>query len=322
MRQAAASMNVQNLTDMKQSSKEITRAWLNGLWDQYLERVVYAKQYAEMTVAQGGRVVNEHIAFRTFNAHTGEQPEGIRGIKHLLKQLGYKAAGEYKFSKKKLSAVHFEYPDETFPKIFVSQLEVQLLPNWAQAVIHDAVKDTRYLLSDKSIELLQILSKKDELPTEAADYLVSDLVQYFRRPWGVPYKEDVLKLNDVSQYGAWVLLHGNSVNHFTASINFQDVANWPDLETTCHALQNAGIPMKETIEGEKGSKLQQSATQAVKEDVEVRTPEGIEKINWTYAYYELAQRGYVEENGQRKLFSGFLGEQASHLFDMTQTRDN
>ena len=45
-------------------------------------------------------------------------------------------------------------------------------------------------------------------------------------------------------------------------------------------------------------------------------------MTWTYAYYELAERGYIEENGQKKLFNGFMGEQAMHLFDMTKTRDN
>ena len=94
------------------------------------------------------------------------------------------------------------------------------------------------------------------------------------------------------------------------------------IEDTCKGLEKAGVPMKERIEGVKGSKLQQSATQAVKEEVQVKGEDGIEKITWTYAYYELAQRNFIEENGERKLFSGFLGEQAAHLFDMTKTRDN
>ena len=119
-----------------------------------------------------------------------------------------------------------------------------------------------------------------------------------------------------------MLLHGNSVNHFTAFINFQNVKEWPDLESTFKGLKEAGIPMKETIEGTKGSRLQQTATQAVKEEVKVKGEDGIEKIIWTYAYYELAQRNYIMVNGERKLFSGFLGEQAMHLFDMTKTRDN
>lgn len=80
--------------------------------------------------------------------------------------------------------------------------------------------------------------------------------------------------------------------------------------------------MKESIEGEKGSKLQQSATLAVKEDVSVKGEFGFEKIIWTYAYFELVQRNYIEENGTSKLFSGFLREQARHLFDLTETHDN
>ena len=306
---------------MKKNAQQITKELLDRLWNRYIKRVSYANKYVELVTQKGGTVVNDHIALRTFNTHTGEQPGGIRAIKHILNCLEYKPVEKYNFSKKKLNAVHFEHPDEKFPKIFVSQLEVELLPDWAQNIINKTVKETPYILSDNSIELLQKVKEEGELPTEAAELLVADLVQYFRRPWGIPQKEDVLKINDVSQYAAWVLLHGNSVNHFTAFINHQNVAEWPDLETTCKALADAGVPMKEQIEGEKGSKLQQSATKAVKEGVEVKGEYGIEKITWTYAYYELAQRGF-EENGSKKLFSGFLGEQSAHLFDMTRTRDN
>ncbi len=307
---------------MKRKADEITRELLERLWLQYIKRVSYADKYREMVLQRGGKVVTDHIALRTFNTHTGEQPEGIRAIKHILTCLGYQLAAKYKFEKKRLNAIHFEHREDHFPKIFVSQLEVSELPDWAQKVINKTVKDTPYILSNSSIELLATLRNDGELPKEAAELLIADLTQYFRRPWKIPQKEDVIKLNDVSQYAAWVLLHGNSVNHFTAYINEQNVAEWPDLETTCRALAAAGVPMKEHIEGEKGSKLQQSATQAVKEGVEVRGEYGVEKILWTYAYYELAQRGFIEENGQKKLFRGFLGEQAIHLFDMTKTRDN
>jgi hypothetical protein len=307
---------------MKAAVKEITRELLEHLWKQYLERVSYAKTYAQLVDEKGGKVVNDHIAFRTFNTHTGEQPEGIRAIKHIIEVLEYKPVEKYIFKKKKLTAIHFEHPDELFPKIFVSQLEVDQLPVWAQNIVHKTVKDTPYLLSDEALKLLQLLKSEKVLNMEASRFLVNDLVNYFRRPWGIPFKDDILKINDVSQYAAWTLLHGNSVNHFTALINFQEVSEWPDLETTCEGLKKAGVPMKETIEGEKGSKLQQSATQAVKEAVEVKTDEGIERVNWTYAYYELARRDFVEEDGRIKLFSGFLGEQATHLFDMTRTRDN
>jgi len=307
---------------MKVTAKEITGELLNRLWINYLKRVSYAQKYVDLVIEKGGRVVNDHIALRTLNTHTGEQPEGIRAIKHILNCLEYKPAANYHFQKKKLNAIHFEHPDPMFPKIFVSQKEVAELPDWAQNIINDTVRDTSYILSDTSIELLQLLKEEGKLPQEASDYLINDLVQYFRRPWGIPDKDDVLKLNDVSQYSAWTLLHGNSVNHFTAFINFQEIEEWPDLASTCKGLEEAGVPMKANIEGKKGSKLQQSATQAVKEEVEVKGELGIEKIKWTYAYYELAERNFVVENGAKKLFSGFLGEQAAHLFDMTRTRDN
>lgn len=307
---------------MKLSANEIARTLFSKLWNQYLERVSYASVYATLVAEKGGQVINDHLAFRTFNTHTGEQPEGIRALRHILINLGYRAGSKYKFQKKKLNAIHFEHPDTTLPKIFVSQLEVDKLPLWAQKLVHITVKDTRYLLSDHSIELLNILKEKEVLPIEAAELLVKDLVNYFRRPWDIPHKDDVLKLNDVTQYGAWVLLHGNSVNHFAASINHQNVGEWPDLETTCKVLEMEGIPMKKTIEGKKGSKLRQSSTLSVKEEVKIKSENGIDRMTWTYAYFELTERGYIEENGEKKLFNGFLGEQAMHLFDMTKTRDN
>ncbi len=307
---------------MKTSRKEITRLLFDTLWGKYIERVSYAKKYSDLVIKKGGKIVFDHIAFRTLNSHTGEQPEGIRAIKHILNFLDYKPVSEYNFSKKKLKAFHFEHPDELFPKIFVSQLEVSKLPGWAQTAINKTVKNTPYLLSDRSIGLLRSLEENGDLPVEAAEYLIKDLVQYFRRPWNIPQKDDVLKINDVTQYGAWVLLHGNSVNHFAAYINYQNVKEWPDLETTCKGLANSGIPMKEEIEGERGSKLRQSATQAVKEEVKVKTDGGIEKITWTSAYLELTERNHFTENGTTKLFTGFLGAQATHLFDMTQTHDN
>jgi hypothetical protein len=307
---------------MKRTKKEIAGLLFEGLWKQYTERVPYAKIYADLVASKGGKVVIDHIAFRTFNTHCGEQPEGIRAINHIINFLEYKPVSKYSFSKKKLSAVHFEHPDEMFPKIFVSQLEVNELPEWTQKMVNSTVHNTSYLLTDKSIELLGILQENGMLPLEAAEYLVNDLVHYFRRPWNIPLKDDVLKINDVSQYGAWVLLHGNSVNHFAAFINYQDVKEWPDLETTCEALAAAGVPMMDEIEGKKESKLQQSASLAVKEEVKVKSENGFEKMIWTYAYLELAQRNYIEEKGERKLFNGFLNEQATHLFDLTETHDN
>jgi hypothetical protein len=307
---------------MKRNAADIARNFVRQLWENYLKRVPYARIYADLVEHKGGQVVIDHIAFRTLKTHTGEQPEGISDIRHIIKCFGYQAAGNYNFTKKKIDAIHFEHPDNKLPKIFVSQLRVEQLPEWAQQQIHEAVKDTPYLLSDNGIELLNRLCVEKKLTIEAADYLEDDLSNYFKRPWNPPKKETVLQVNDISQYAAWVLLHGNSVNHFAALLNEQNVKEWPDLITTSKVLDSKGVPMKETVEGDKDSILQQTATQAVKENVEVNGEDGIGEINWTYAYFELTRRGFTQIDGQQVLFNGFLENQARHLFGMTQTRDN
>jgi len=307
---------------MKRNAADIAQNIVRKLWTNYMERVPYARIYKELMEKRGGQVVIDHVAFRTLKTHTGEQPDGISDIRHIIKCFGYKAAGNYSFRKKKISAIHFEHPGKQLPRFFVSQLEVEQLPPWAQQQINDAVKDTPYLLSNNGIELLSRLCNDGQLTTEAAGLLEEEIVGYFKRPWMVPRKETVLKLNDISQYAAWVLLHGNSVNHFAASVNEQNGEAWPDLESTARLLDSKGVPMKIVNEGDKGSILQQTATLAVKEETEVLGENGPEEINWTYAYFELTQRGYTEVDGRQVLFSGFLEKQARHLFTMTQTRDN
>ena len=81
--------------------------------------------------------------------------------------------------------------------------------------------------------------------------------------------------------------------------------------------------MKDTIEGQPGSRLRQSATHAAKGRFEVTDPDGsIGDIEWTYAYYELAERGLVTTpTGETHLFQGFLGPQTPGLFEMTKTTE-
>lgn len=307
---------------MKTGLKEVTAGFIDKLWERFLLRVPYARIYNELNTQKRGKVINDHIAFRTLNTHTGEQPQGIKAISHLLELLEYKPEEKYLFPKKKLSAVYYQHPEKQFPKIFVSQLEVENLPGWAQTLINQHVCETPYLLADKSIELMNSLKVNKYLTEEAAQILVNDLVNYFQRPWKIPLKEAILKLNDISHYAAWVLLHGNSVSHFSALVNYPDTDNLFNIESTCKELTEFGIPMKSLIEGDRGSKLRQSATHAIIEEVDVVGDNGIEKILWPYAYYGLVQRGFADNGYPRLLFQGFLVNQSMHLFDLTNTLDN
>jgi hypothetical protein len=308
-------------TDMKRLKEEIAASLIRKLWEAYLDRVSYARIYSEMVRKKNGNLVIDHIGFRTLNAHTGEQPEGIWAIRHIFESLGYYPAEKYRFTKKNLMATQFESEYKGFPKIFISQLEVALLPDWIQQLFPEIVSNTSYLLSDSGIELLSKIKSDGLLTAEAAEVLENELVNYFQRPWHPPLKDTILKMNDVSHYAAWVLLHGNAPSHFASLINGQNIAAWPDIESTCQALQKAGIPMKEKIEGEKGSLLQQSATYAVKEDVTVSGENGLEEIPWTYGYLEFIQRGITNDNGQ-DYFPNFIESQERHLYKMTMTLDN
>jgi hypothetical protein len=302
------------------SQQTITQRLLDRLWTGYTERVAYARRYAELVAEKGGHVVNDHCAFRTFNCPTGEQPEGIEAIGTVLESLGYLRRDPYQFASKHLNSYHYQHPDNAdFPKFFVTQLEVEELPEATADLIREAVEETPDLLAGNPRSCLAELKVHGELRESDADELVEHLVAFFSRPWAPPKRATVEAVNEASQFAAWTLLHGNSVNHFTAYINRQEVAAWPDIEATAAGLQAAGVPMKTSIEGAPGSKLRQTSTQAVDEACPVREEDGrAGTLTWSYAYYELAERGYIEQNGERVWFEGFLGEQATNLFEMTK----
>jgi hypothetical protein len=305
---------------MSTSQQRVLDQLYEGLWKTYIGRVHYAADYCALVESKGGRVVNDHIALRTFHTHTGEQPSGVAGLSRIFLPLGYKQAGTYRFKDKHLTAWHYEHSNPLLPKVFISQLEVDQLPSADAKLITDAVKNTKDPLTAEAKTLLESVAKKDLSPQEETT-LAKALEACFIRPWGVPKRSTVEQVNKASQYAAWTLLHGNSINHFTAYINEQQVESLPDLVSTVEALRKRGVPMKNEIEGEPGSKLVQSSTQAVQESCPVIDDNGKKgHIDWSYAYYELAERNMImNEHGEKFLFTGFLGDQATNLFEMTKT---
>jgi len=294
---------------------------LSRLWAQYIKRVPYAAQYQSMVEQHGGKVQNDHIAFRTFNTNVGRQPPGVPAIARIFLALGYQQKDLYLFEDKKLTAWHYEHKtNPASPKIFISQLEVDQLSPATADKIKKSVAAAPDLVSADDLKQLELLAKGESIPQKRADDLVPSLAKFFSRPWAPPLRKAVEAVDKESQYAAWTLLHGNAVNHFTAYINEQHVKEWPDIEATVAALAAAGVPMKDEMEGERGSKLRQSSTKAAMEDCDVMEEGGGKgKMNWSYAYYELAERGNVPgPDGKPTRFHGFLGAQATNLFEMTR----
>ncbi|MFM2096981.1 MAG: hypothetical protein RIS70_4105 [Planctomycetota bacterium] len=288
------------------------------LWDRYRQRVSYVQTYEEVVHAAGASFVNDHIAFRTFGC---QQPmAGIATLSRIFEALGYQAAGCYQFPDKLLSAIHLQHPNGRFPKLFISELQVWAMDSAARETILKSVRSHRLPISE---ETLHKLHRCGDLSPADRDALLGRVVREFHDlPWNLPEKQDVTAANRFSQYAAWVLVHGYNVNHFTSLINSQGVPTLADIDKTVAALSAAGVPMKTEIEGQPGSKLRQTATEAVVINVDV-TDNGVQaSMPWTYAYFELAERGEVTDpdSGRRGRFEGFLGAQATQLFEMTRTR--
>lgn len=280
------------------------------LWQDYSARVSYARTYQQMITVAGGTVANDHIAFRslrmTADSPQGEINLGIDYLERVAKFFGYEAAGEYTFPETHLYARHYRHPQQEkfdLPKLFISELIVDELPTDIVQLTYQTIATANF--SRFTTPLLN----------------VQDFQQIFTRPWQPPLRSVVEQVNKFTQYGAWVLLHGYAVNHFTGYVNRQNTPEYPDIDSTARGLANLGVPMKAEIEGDIACGLRQTATQAVKEMVTVLDDINKEEIQipWTYAYYEIAQRYTLEvEPGNQKLFDAFLGNNAQHLFEMTR----
>jgi hypothetical protein len=291
---------------------------LQALWQRYRNRVAWVSVYERLVHDAGATFFNDHIALRTIASQV--PLAGIATLGRIFEALGYYAAGTYQFPDKFLSAVHLEHPNRNLPKIFISELQLAALPAATRETILRTVRTQRLPISD---ETLATLAQLDDHPEQLSDSLVQRVVAEFHElPWNLPEKADVLAVNQVSQYGAWVLVHGYNVNHFTSLINSQGAGALCDIERTAAALAAAGVPMKAEIEGLVGSRLRQTATEAVVIDVPV-AENGLQgSMPWSYAYFELAERGtwLNPSTGLTERFEGFLGSQATQLFDLTRVK--
>lgn len=231
-----------------------------ALLDELWERYAAHVPYAGAFVRLAqGRFKNDHVAFRSLD---------LRPIARVFEDLGWKRAGAYDFPDAHLNAIYLRKPGE--PRIFVSELRTGELSPRAREILARLPPDPPY--------------------DGTADWFAGPALQ--------PPEAELLELERESQYGAWLLLFGREVNHFTASV--PDVAEWQER------MRKAGIPMKDEIEGDPGAGLRQTATRAAPRRVRLRERER----DWPYAYLEIAER-----NGG---FDGFVAAQARQLFEMTR----
>lgn len=254
------------------------------LWVQYSAENPSVKKIHALFEKQGERIVNDHVAFRTFN----DPRVNIDVLSKAFTTRGYREAGNYRFPMKKLFAKHFE--KEGYPRVFISELLLEEFSGKLNAKVKDLIDtcDSRSLDPDGLIIAGNIFNE-----------LSHEVYQMLR---------------DESEYAAWVYAFGYRANHFTVSINH--LSKLDTIEKVNTFLKENGFRLNSSggeIKGTPGQLLEQSSTLA--DSVTIHFREGAFEI--PSCYYEFARR-YREADG--KLFSGFIAGSADKIFESTDYR--
>lgn len=262
---------------------------LDILWVDYSQKNPYIKKVYDLLIEQGEKVVNDHIAFRTFNL-----PEiNISVLSIPLINAGYEEKGSYIFEEKKLIAKHYKHKsDQNAPLIFISELMVQRFSSYLQNTVKRLVR---------------------EIPI---NIIASDNLIFSGNNWGKPSFEVYEQLRSESEYAAWVYVNGFTANHFTVSINhlkkFKSIYELNDFFKSNGFIMNN--PEQE-VQGSPEELLEQSSIKAELKKVEFQ--EGIFEV--TSCYYEFAKR-YKDKEG--RLFSDFITQSVDKIFQSTDLYTN
>lgn len=258
---------------------------LDAMWQDYLTLTPDAKPIHQLFAdLNQGIVVNDHIALRTFNL----EKVSLDKIAKPFTEAGYQPVDDYQFPAKKLFAKYFQHPDETLPKVFISELKVEELPQSCQKIIHELVS---------------------QVPKET---VMQQGFCYSGRPWNVT-KEQYQMLANESEYASWLAAHGFRPNHFTVSINH--LSSHTDIQSLNQLLIDKGYALNTSgglVKGSPDVLLEQSSTLA--KEIEVSFTDGVIKIPG--CYYEFALR-YLMPDGQ--LYQGFVAASADKIFESTDT---
>lgn len=251
------------------------------LWESYIKVTPSAHQVHAL-LGGGEPIVNDHVAFRTFNL----PKVGLEKLAAHFRALGYEEKGQYVFKAKKLYAKHFEHRDPDAPKVFISELKVEELSPQAQAIIHSLVAQMPDHLTDSPVFL------------------------YTGAPWLISHG-DYQTLLAESEYAAWLAAWGYRANHFTVSIN--RLHDFDSILAVNAALKQAGFVLNTVggeVKGDPQVMLEQSSTMA--DQAEVAFSDGVKRI--PSCFYEFALR-YPQADGT--LYPGFVEASADKIFEST-----
>jgi len=282
---------------------------LDGLMRRYRERVpdvgaILDTMIREGLIGSADEIENDHIAFRSL----GVPHLGIASLEKIFLHLGYVRRDPYFFPAKKLNAFWYAPPEERLPRIFLSELRVQELPERSRAIVE---KYTGTVKAD---------------PVDTLDLNDAAAIDTFLHSgnWAVPTLDDYRQLAEDSEYASWAIYNRYYLNHFTVSVHnlpagYNTIADFNRfLEKHGFVLNDSGGKIKISPDGG----LLQSSTVARMVQAEFA---GGQRAEIPGSYVEFAERrvlpafahlaaGEIRREHRRE---GFEAGNADKIFEST-----
>ena len=290
-------------------------AVLDGLMERYQAHVpdvgaIVAAMVRDGLIASASDVENDHIAFRTL----GVQPLGLASLEKVFLHYGYQRRDRYDFPAKKVTARWYAPPQPLLPRIFISELRVHELSSEAQSIVRSYTGAVR-------------TDPVDALNLDSAPAVVA----FLHAPlWRTPTWADYRRLQQESEFAAWVIYNRYYLNHFTISVhNLPEGANTLDtfnrfLESNGFTLNDSGGKAKVSADG----KLLQSSTVAAMVDARFDDGRGATEVHRIPgSYVEFAERRVLDafahlppsQVRREHRREGFEAANADRIFESTDT---
>lgn len=251
---------------------------IDRLWQDYRAINPWADRIREWLVADGGRIVHDHIALRTVS-----HPKlGLQRTARPFEEAGYTVAGEYRFPSKRLIARHYEIDDPDLPRVFISELQLEACTRSLRDMIGSLTRGF------------------DPGRCTPEDFALGG------RLWNPILHEVYDRLREESKYAAWLAAFGFRAHRFAILVNaleghrtLADINDW----LAAHRLEplSAASDPSSVVRGSAERGLERASTRAI--PTALRLGDGVVEIPGCRDAFVVR---YPGPDG--RLFNGFLDE--------------
>lgn len=229
----------------------------------------------------------DHVAFRSFKSNGG-----INNISKVLLENGdYRERDEYEFPEKHLTARWYDPLNQELPTVFVSQINEEKLSESSQKILKSYIE------------------QKSEIPR-------FDGVSQGSELWGSVLSMDYYDLVRESEYAAWTLAFGYTLNHLAIPVHKLDKYNTIKDYTQLLLDNNVELLGNGKIQISKDKKLLQGSTLA--DEIKV-LHHWYDLIPVPGTFVEFIERKLVSKHQRRE---GFDVSNANNIFESTYLQDN